>query len=91
MVAGRSHSIGSAPTGEAAFAARAAGVRVDGTCVFRFVVARGCLHLFVVVAVVGVCFCRCCGCGLLLLLCLWVVCIDIVGIAVFFNEAVTWN
>ena len=31
--AGRWRSIGSAPPGEAAFAARAAGVRVDGVCV----------------------------------------------------------
>ena len=66
MVAGRSRSSGNAPTGAAAFAGRAAGVLVDGVCVYvcRFVVVCGCLQLFVVLAVTAAWYCCCCGCGL---------------------------
>ena len=87
LVAGRWRSIGSAPPGEAAFAARTAGVRVDCVClcvcvcVCRFVVTQGCLQLFVIGAAIDVCYWCCCVCGLWLLLCLRVVCLDIFDIA----------
>ena len=60
--AGRSRSSGSAPTGEAAFAAGAAGMRLDGVCVCVLCVVWvcGCVRLFAVA--------RCSSCGLCLFL-----------------------
>ena len=76
FVACRSSSSASVPTVEAAFAVRAASVLVHGVsvcvCVFGYVVACGCLRLWVVVTFFGVC-CSCCGWWLLLLLWLWFV------------------